>query len=83
MTTHLYVVRSLAPIGPRACSLSVLIPISAPSPYSPPSANRVLALTTTLALSTCVVNHWIANASADRIPSVWCDPCSLMWAARP
>jgi hypothetical protein len=32
--------------------LSVLMPISAPRPYSPPSAKRVLALTITLAEST-------------------------------
>ena len=36
-----------SPTGPRACSLSVLIPISAPSPYSKPSAKRVEALTIT------------------------------------
>ena len=44
-TIHLYVVRSDAPIGPRACSLSVLMPTSAPNPYSYPSAKRVLAFT--------------------------------------
>src|SRR5690606_23457147 len=36
-----------SPTGPRACSLSVEMPISAPSPYSKPSAKRVEALTTT------------------------------------
>ena len=40
------------PTGPRAWNLSVLMPISAPRPYSNPSANRVLAFTITLAEST-------------------------------
>ncbi len=44
-TMYLYVVSSSKPMGPRACSLSVLIPISAPSPNWNPSVNRVDALT--------------------------------------
>src|SRR5580658_4938623 len=70
VTIHLYVVRSIAPIGPRAWSLSVLMPISAPSPYSPPSANRVLALTRTLAESTAATNRSIAGLELLRIASV-------------
>src|SRR5271170_4545333 len=62
VTIHLYVVKSIAPIGPRAWSLSVLMPISAPRPYSPPSAKRVLALTRTLAESTAATNCSIASA---------------------
>ena len=31
-TTNLVVVNSSSPMGPKACSLEVLIPISAPSP---------------------------------------------------
>jgi hypothetical protein len=38
--------------GPRACSLPVAMPISAPNPNSPPSANWVEALCSTMALST-------------------------------
>ena len=50
------VVSSFSPHGPRAWNLSVLMPISAPRPNSPPSLNRVLALTITAALSTRAVN---------------------------
>src|SRR6185503_11022742 len=46
-TIHLRLVRPSRPTGPRACSLLVEIPISAPSPYSKPSAKRVDALTIT------------------------------------
>ena len=42
---NLYVVNSSSPIGPLACNLSVLIPISAPIPNSAPSVNLVDALT--------------------------------------
>lgn len=42
---YLYVVNSSNPIGPRACSLSVLIPISTPIPNSAPSVKRVDAFT--------------------------------------
>ena len=51
-TIHFSDVRPSNPTGPRACSLSVEMPISAPRPYSKPSAKRVLALTITLAEST-------------------------------
>src|SRR5580658_8268049 len=50
--THWNVVRPCRPIVPRQCSLLVAVPISAPSPSSPPSCSRVLALTTTQAAST-------------------------------
>src|SRR5437762_361118 len=43
-TTYLVVVSSRAPIVPRACSLRVEIPISAPSPKTLPSCRRVEAL---------------------------------------
>ena len=43
--THLYVVISFSPIGPRACNFCVLIATSAPSPIWLPSVNRVEALT--------------------------------------
>ena len=45
-------VSSGSPSGPRACSFCVEMPISAPKPNSPPSVNRVEALTRTAAAST-------------------------------
>ena len=42
---YLVVVKTLIPIGPRACSFWVEIPSSAPKPNSPPSVKRVLAFT--------------------------------------
>ena len=45
-----------APIGPRACSFWVEMPISAPKPNSPPSVKRVDALTITAAASTSAVH---------------------------
>src|SRR5207237_6013561 len=51
-TIHFIDVRPSSPTGPRAWNLSVLMPISAPRPYSKPSAKRVDALTITLAEST-------------------------------
>src|SRR5204863_8783932 len=50
-TTYLYVQSSRTPIGPRACSFCVELPISAPMPNSPPSVKRVDALTYTHAAS--------------------------------
>ena len=41
VTTYLVEVISGSPIGPRACSFWVEMPISAPKPNSPPSVNRV------------------------------------------
>ena len=41
VTTYLVEVISGRPIGPRACSFWVEMPISAPKPNSPPSVNRV------------------------------------------
>ena len=46
-TTNFSVVRPSTPTGPRAWSLSVLMPISAPRPYSKPSAQQVGVLTMT------------------------------------
>ena len=45
--THLYVVSSSSPIGPRTWSFCVLTATSAPKPNCPPSLKRVLALTNT------------------------------------
>ena len=44
-TTYLSEQSSRRPIGPRAWSFCVEFPISAPMPNSPPSVNRVEALT--------------------------------------
>ena len=52
VTTYLVEVISGRPIGPRACSFWVEMPISAPKPNSPPSVKRVEALTSTAAEST-------------------------------
>ena len=54
LTTYLYVVSSARPMGPRAWSFCVDMPISHPSPNSPPSVKRVEALTYTAALSTAL-----------------------------
>ena len=43
LITYFVVVSSLIPIGPRACSFCVEIPISPPKPNSPPSENLVEA----------------------------------------
>jgi hypothetical protein len=43
-TSVLLVVMARKPIGPRACSFCVLIPISAPYPNCSPSVKRVEAL---------------------------------------
>ncbi len=47
-TTNFSAVSSRAPIGPKAWSLVVEMPISAPRPSSKPSAKRVEALTSTV-----------------------------------
>ena len=58
VTTYLVEVISGRPIGPRACSFWVEMPISAPKPNSPPSVNRVEALTSTAAESTAATKRW-------------------------
>ena len=42
---NLVVVSAVSPMGPRACSFWVEMPISAPKPNSNPSVKRVEALT--------------------------------------
>ncbi len=56
-TTHLYVVSSCKPIGPRAWSFCVLMATSAPRPNWLPSLKRVLALTKTAAESTSLTKR--------------------------
>src|SRR5262249_21705793 len=62
------------PTGPRACSRPVAMPISAPNPNSPPSANWVEALCSTIAESTSARNFSAVRASFVTIASVWCEP---------
>ena len=66
------------PTGPRAWNFPVAMPISAPKPNSPPSANWVEALCSTIAESTSLRNFCAALASSVTIASVWCDPKWLM-----
>ena len=51
-TMYLYVVNSSSPIGPRAWSFCMEMPISQPKPNWPPSVNRVEQFIYTVALST-------------------------------
>jgi hypothetical protein len=60
--------------------LSVEMPISAPSPISPPSLKRVLALTRTTAVSTRAANRSAAAVSAVMIESVCREPWRLTWS---
>ena len=69
-TTYFVDVISGSPIGPRACSFWVLMPISAPKPNSPPSVNRVDALTSTAAESTAAVKCRAAAWSSVTIASL-------------
>ena len=73
-TWYLKVVSCSRPTGPRAWSLPVAMPISAPKPNSPPSANWVEALCSTIALSTSARKRSAAALSAVTIASVWCEP---------
>src|SRR5665213_4419393 len=69
--TYFTDVSSRRPIGPRACSFWVEIPISAPSPSSPPSTNRVDAFTSTAAASTSRTKRPAASRSRVTIASEW------------
>src|SRR5581483_538389 len=69
--TYFVVVSSRRPMGPRACSFCVLIPISAPKPNSSPSVKRVDALTITAAASTSRSKRRAASRSVVQIASVW------------
>jgi len=51
-TMNFELVNSFRPMGPYACTLEVLMPISAPNPSSKPSLNRVDAFTNTTDAST-------------------------------
>src|SRR5258706_7587656 len=80
-TTYFCEVRPSRPTGPRACSLSVEMPISAPRPYSKPSAKRVEAFTRTELESTSRRKRFARVSSSVTIASVCCEPyfemCSM------
>src|SRR5687767_7617292 len=69
-TRYLKLVSCSTPTGPRACSLPVAMPISAPKPNSPPSANWVEALCSTMAESTSLRNLSAVSLSSVTIASV-------------
>src|SRR5262249_15618998 len=67
---YLKVVSWSTPTGPRACMRPVAMPISAPKPNSPPSANCVDALCNTIAESTSRRNLSAACWSSVMMASV-------------
>ncbi len=71
VTTYFVEVISGRPIGPRAWSFWVEMPISAPKPNSPPSVKRVDALTSTAAESTAATKRRAAACEPVTIASVW------------
>jgi SAM-dependent methyltransferase len=74
VTRYLKLVSCSAPTGPRACSLPVAMPISAPMPNSPPSANWVEALRIRIAESSRSKNRSaVLQSFSVRIASVCCD----------
>src|SRR5579863_9147892 len=70
-TRYLAAHSSRRPIGPRACSFWVELPISAPMPNSPPSVKRVEAFTYTQAASTSDWKRRAASLSPVTIASLW------------
>ena len=84
-TRYLDVHSSRSPIGPRACSFCVELPISAPMPNSLPSVKRVEALTYTHAASTPSWNARAAAVDDVTIASEWPEPnvltCSIASSA--
>src|SRR5207247_2528693 len=76
-TTYLYVQSSRSPIGPRACSFCVELPISAPMPNSPPSVKRVDAFTYTQAASTPSSKARADGTLSVMIASEWPLPWAL------
>src|SRR5215475_15353335 len=78
VTMYFVEVSSARPIGPRACSFCVEIPISAPYPNSPPSTNRLDAFTSTTAASMAPVNSRAAANDLVTIVSEWPVPYRRM-----
>ncbi len=82
VTMYLVLVSSGRPIGPRACSFWVEIPISAPKPNWLPSVKRVEAFTATVVESTNWVKRRAACWEVVTIASVWPELHSRMcWTA--
>src|SRR5215475_14168225 len=79
-TRYLKLVNCSTPTGPRAWKRPVAMPISAPKPNSPPSANWVEALCSTIAESISLRNFSAAALSSVTIESVWCEPYRSMCA---
>src|SRR3954469_3648276 len=77
-TRYLNEVSCSTPTGPRACMSPVAMPISAPKPNSPPSANWVEALWSTIAESTSARKRSAAAGSAATIDTGWGAP----WGSR-
>src|SRR5262245_10617774 len=73
-TRYLNVVSCSTPTGPRAWKRPVAMPISAPKPNSPPSANWVEALCRKIAESIPSRNFSAVALSSVTIESVWCEP---------
>src|SRR5262245_30006626 len=73
-TRYLKLVNCSTPTGPRAWKRPVAMPISAPNPNSPPSANCVEPLCRTIAESTSLRNFSAAARFSVTIESVWCEP---------
>src|SRR3989338_8306409 len=67
-------------MGPRAWSLSVEMPISAPMPNCPPSVSLVEALTYTAAESTSLVNLLAWVMFSVTMASEWLEPYRAMWS---
>ena len=68
-------------MGPRAWSRWVDMPISHPSPNTPPSVNRVEAFQYTAAESTRAVKRRAASSLAVTTASEWPVEWAEMWAA--
>src|SRR5699024_7315781 len=79
-TTYFCDVSPSRPTGPRACSLSVEMPISAPRPYSKPSAKRVEALTMTEDESTARMKARARMTFSITMTSIWYEPQVSIWS---
>src|SRR5262249_39157461 len=77
---YLKLVSCSTPTGPRACIRPVAMPISAPMPNSPPSANWVEALCRTMALSSRERKRSAASWSSVTMQSICCEPYVRMCA---
>src|SRR6478672_2013999 len=69
VTNHFSVTSFSSANGPLACNFCVEMPISAPSPNSAPSVNRVDALAYTTAASTSFINRSHTSLFSDTMAS--------------